>query len=135
MLTENDVVEAVSLYLIKNGYEIKQKLTTIQTGIDIVAMNPDGIHCYIEAKGATSSKSESLRYGKEFNQSQVKTHVGMALVAAFKLMNEFPKAEVMIALPNNTNHKTLITNMAIPISKSGVKVLLVSEQGIVQPYV
>lgn len=135
MITENDVVEAVSSYLIENGYEIKQKLSTLQTGIDIVATNPDGIDCYIEAKGATSSKSESSRYGKEFNQSQVKTHIGMALVAAFKLINEFPMAEVIIALPDNINHKALIEAMYTPIFKSGVKVLLVSEKCIVKPYV
>ncbi len=134
MLTENDIVEAVSSYLIENGYEIKQKLSTIQTGIDIVARSPDGIDCYIEAKGATSSKAESSRYGKEFNQSQVKTHIGMALVATFKLINEFPAAEVMIALPNNVNHKALIASMRRPILKSGIKILLVSEQSIVKPY-
>ncbi len=135
MLTENDVIEAVCSYLIKNAYKINKKLSTRQRGVDIVATNPDGIPCYIEAKGATSSKPESSRYGQEFNSSQVKTHIGMALVAAFKSLNEYTEAESFIALPNNTAHKALVESMRKPIRNSGVKILLVSEEGLVQSYI
>jgi len=135
VLTENDVVEAVCSHLITNGYEINQKLSTKQTGVDIVATDSNGVCCYIEAKGATSSKPESSKYGKVFNKSQVKTHVGVALVAAFTALNEFPEAVSIIALPNNTNHKSLIDAMRKPILQSGVRVFLVSEQGVVQTYI
>lgn len=134
MLTENDVIEAVCSYLIKKGYEINQKLSTKQTGVDIIAINPEGNFCYVEAKGATSSKPESSRYGREFNKSQVKTHIGMSLVAAFKSLNEFPEAESIIALPNNYNHQSLIEAMLKPILRSGVRVLLVNKQGVVEMY-
>lgn len=134
MLTENEVVEFVCSYLSENGYLINQKLSTTQTGVDIIATNSSGVSCYIEAKGATSSKAGSLRFGKEFNQSQVKSHVGMALVAAFKVLNEFPESLSMIALPNNVSHKNLIDAMRLPLSNSGVSVLLVSENGFVEKY-
>lgn len=135
MLTENDIVEAVCLYLLKSGYEIKQKLTTTQTGIDIIATNSCGTTCFVEAKGATSSKRESSKFGKEFNKSQVKVHVGVALVAAFKVLNEFPNSESLIALPNNINHKSLIDNMRHPIQRSGISVLLIDDNLAVEKYI
>jgi hypothetical protein len=135
VLTENEVVEAVCLYLIGSDYEIHQKLTTTQTGVDIVATNALGTKCYVEAKGATSSKRESSKFGKEFNKSQVKVHIGVALVAAFKVISENPTSESMIALPNNINHKSLIENIRQPIKRSGIGVLLVSDSGLVEKYI
>ena len=135
MLTENEVVKFVCSYLIKNNYEINQQLSTTQTGIDIIATDAKGTKCYVEAKGATSSKPSSLRYGKEFNKSQVKSHIGMALVAAFKVLNEHRGAESVIALPNNLEHKSLVEAMRNPLLKAGVKILLVNKQGVVQRYI
>ena len=135
LLTENEVVEFVCSYLVKNNYEINQYLSTTQTGIDIIATDAKGAKCYIEAKGATSSKPSSSRYGKEFNKSQVKSHIGMALVAAFKILNEYPNAESFIALPNNVEHKSLVKAMRKPLLQSGVKILLVNKQGVVQRYI
>ena len=129
MLTENEVIDFVCIYLQENGYSINQKLSTNQTGIDIVATNSNGTLCFVEAKGATSSKPNSSKFGEEFDKSQVKTHVGVALVAAFKALNDNPGTESFIALPNNANHKTLIDSMVEPIKKSGIKVLLVNELG------
>jgi hypothetical protein len=75
MLTENDVVDLVSSELQRRGFKIEQQLSTTETGIDIKATSPEGVYYGIEAKGATSSKVESSRYGKEFDKSQVKTHI------------------------------------------------------------
>lgn len=72
MLSENDVIQLVCAELEQNGYIIEQKLSTNQTGIDIIAISPDGVFCGVEAKGATSSKINSSRYGEGFNTSQVK---------------------------------------------------------------
>ena len=135
MLTENDVVEAVCSYLIEKGYEITQKLNTKQTGVDIIASNSFGDKCFVEAKGATSSMRESSRFGSEFTKSQVKVHVGVALVAAFKVLTEYPSSESFVALPNNVNHKSLIENMRQPLKQSGIGVLFVSDCGLVEKYI
>lgn len=135
MLTENEVVEAICSYLLDNQCEINQKLSTSQTGIDIIATKLNGIKCYIEVKGATSSKPNTSKFGKEFDKSQVKTHVGVALVASFRAMNEFPNSESIIALPNNANHRLIIESMRKPIIQSGIKVWFVSEKGDVQEYI
>lgn len=66
MLTENEVVNATCKEIKNEGYTINQQLSTIQKGIDIVA-EKNGIKIYIEAKGGTSSKVGTNRYGKPFN--------------------------------------------------------------------
>ncbi len=54
----------------------------------------------------------------------------MALVAAFRLKNARKNAEAIIALPDNLNHRSLITEMHKPLSDSGIKVWLVNRDGI-----
>ncbi|MGY0565417.1 MAG: restriction endonuclease [Paraglaciecola chathamensis] len=135
MLTENDVVNYVCEYLLNNNYQIEQKLTTSQTGVDIIAQKKNGQKIYVEAKGATSSKKSSSRFGKEFNSSQVKSHVGVALVATFKLKHQYQNAEVVIALPGNETHKNLIFSMKEPLLKSGVSIFFVNESGTVEKYI
>jgi len=135
VLTENDVVKYVCEYLQDNDYRIEQKLTTSQTGVDIIAQNQNGQKIYIEAKGATSSKKSSSRFGKEFNTSQVKSHIGVALVATFKLKQQFQNAEVVIALPGNDTHKNLISSMREPLLKSGVSIFFVHENGTLEKYI
>ena len=79
MLTENDVVDAVCEHLIQNGFTIQNQLTTRERGIDIVALNPaTGAETLIEAKGETSSKGHTKRFGKPFHSAQVKVHVAEA---------------------------------------------------------
>ncbi|MDW1578876.1 hypothetical protein R7M92_24240 [Vibrio sp. Vb2880] len=128
MLTENRIVDLVCDQLELDGFTVSQKLDTTQTGIDIVAVSETGKKYFVEAKGATSSKESTKRYGQEFNKSQVKTHIGMALVAAFKVREDNPDHESIIALPNNLSHKELIESMATPIRLSGIKVWLVDEE-------
>jgi hypothetical protein len=132
MQTENDVIDAVCKYLVANNYSIIQQLTTVQTGVDIVAIAESGTKCFLEAKGSTSSKPSSSKYGKEFNKSQVKTHIGVALVAAFKVKNEFPNSESIIALPANLSHVALIESMKTPIVCSGIQVMFVSDNGAIR---
>ncbi len=134
MLTENDVVTAVSDYLAQKGYKIDQALTTSQQGIDIVATHPTYGTCLVEAKGATSSKKTSSRYGKEFDSNQIKTHVGMAILKSFQTIQLYRDAKVVIALPDNTAHRKIIDSMRHPIKKSGITVFFVSKNSKVEIY-
>ena len=47
------------------GYEIKQRFTETQQGDDIIAVR-DGETLLVEAKGDTSARKGSRRYGKPF---------------------------------------------------------------------
>ena len=67
MLTESDVIATVCDYLRAEGYEIRQQLT--ETEHDIIAVRGDET-LLIEAKGETSSKEGTNRFGKPFKRSQ-----------------------------------------------------------------
>jgi hypothetical protein len=135
MLTENDVVLAVSLFLKSEGYSIEQALNTSQQGIDIEATSSNGTRCFVEAKGATSSKEGSKRYGQEFNNNQIKTHIGMALLKSFQTLHQHPSSEVIIALPGNAGHRKVLDSMLTPIKNSGIKVFLINGNTAVQKYI
>ncbi|MBT4024851.1 hypothetical protein [Desulfobacula sp.] len=135
MLTENNIVDFVSKYLEKDGCTITQALNTKQQGIDIVAEHPQKGYCFVEAKGATSSKKGSSRYGKEFNSSQIRTHMGVAILKSFQTLQLHPTSQVAIALPNNKGHRGIIDSMQLPIRNSGIRVYLVNEDGSVEVYI
>lgn len=132
MLTENDVIGAVADYLRKSGYSIQQQLNTSQKGIDVEAKHPQKGLYLVEAKGATSSKPTSNRYGIEFNSNQIKTHIGVALLKSFQTLQATPDATVAIALPNNHRHRNVISSMETPIRNSGIKILLVNSNGSIE---
>ncbi len=70
MLTENDVVRAVAHYLSQDGYEIVSQLSTLEHGIDIEAVSvKSGKRLLAEAKGGTSSKQTTRRFGKPFSKN------------------------------------------------------------------
>ena len=135
ILTENDVVSAVSSFLESQGYTIDQALSTSQKGIDIEATKPDGTRCFVEAKGATSSKAGSRRYGIEFNHNQIKTHIAVALLKSFQTLQLHPTSEVAIALPGNKGHRKVVDSMSTPLKRLGVNIYLVNNSESVEKYI
>ena len=68
MLFESDVVDAVCAQLQARGYHIRQKLQVTQRGDDIIAVRQGAPirELYVEAKGETSSRTTTARYGRPF---------------------------------------------------------------------
>ena len=81
MLTENDVVRAVAEHLRRGGWHILSTSNTGETGYDILA-KAGGTTLVVEAKGGTSSKPVTKRYGKPFTPNQKFDHVAKALYTA-----------------------------------------------------
>ena len=134
MLTENDILENLSNYLIAKGYKENQRLSTIQLGVDLIAENDSEI-LYIEAKGETSSKSETRRFGKPFDSNQIKSHVSRAILSAFEIISEKPsgiKTKAAIALPNNLGHKKLINKILPALNLSGIRVYPVDFETVIE---
>ena len=131
MLTENDIVRIFGKYLQDCGYEIIQSLTTSERGFDIIAKR-NGITLYVEAKGETSSKEDTNRYGKPFSKNQVKTHVAVAILASMKVLSrpDHEPKEVAIALPDNESHRGLIESIKSTLKKAGIKVFLVGGKSV-----
>lgn len=129
MLTENDVVSAVCKKLKDIGFEIRQSLHTSERGIDIIASR-NNYTLYIEAKGETSALKTSNRYGKPFNQNQIKNHVGKALLAVSKVISEHKDSRdigVAIALPDNDGHRRIIIDISFALQKLGIYVFWVKD--------
>ncbi|WEG72568.1 hypothetical protein [Vagococcus intermedius] len=84
----------------------------------------------IEAKGATSSKSESNRAGSSFSTNQVKSHVAAAILKAMETMTEQEGCLIALAFPDNQVHRQRLEKSRVALQKLELIVYLVSTDGI-----
>ena len=131
MLTENDVVEAVARDLTSRGYVVRQTRRTDEHGTDVIAENPSEVW-FIEAKGGTSSKRHTNRFGKTFTLNQVNSHVSRAVFTAMAVRAKAPagdRTRVAIALPDDDNHRGMVGQIAASLGHLGVAVFWVTKSG------
>ena len=134
MLSEEDVIKAVCDFLKERGYKIKQQLGPAEHGYDIIAKKgvPLGmVSMYVEAKGATSSKNTSNRFGRAFNASQVRTHISVAMYKACEVLSlQTVGTDIIrsgIALPNDKNHGKVVGKIRSSLAKLGIYLFLVND--------
>ena len=130
MLTENDVVKAVASYLTSRGYRVDKECSTIERGIDIDAFHSkNGKRLLIEAKGATSSKTGTSRFGKPFDRGQATVHVSRAFYSVVKLRQQHSNEDVRVAMafPDNVHHRDLIDAIRLSLDLLDIEVYFVSE--------
>lgn len=130
MLTENDVIEALVKYLRKNGYINVRHCSTTEHGIDIDAVNKKtGQRLLIEAKGGTSSKRGTNRYGRPFTKNQAGSHVAVALYCAARLRQKFAeeRPKIALAFPDDEAHSQLIEKISTSLKDLKVAVYFVSK--------
>ena len=135
MLYEWDVIEAVCKFLSSQEYEIIQKLTESQRGDDIIAVSLDGNEkIFIEAKGETSSKKGSTRFGKPFSRTQVRNHVANAFYKAARSLNnnEGQSMRSGIALPKKQDHIDLVKKITKALAILQIEVFWVNSNGLVE---
>jgi len=129
-LNENDVVDAVCRYLKRSGYEIVQISHTRQQGDDIVAARA-GERLIVEAKGATSARESSRRFGTAFSSAQIKVHVAETVYRAVQVLSRpmvnGEKVRAGIALPDNLLHRREIDSVSIMLRKLEIVVFWVSD--------
>ena len=116
MLYETDVIEAVCQHIEARGYSIRQKLNTTQHGIDVIASSaaPRSLELCVEAKGETSQRNGSERFGKPFDSAQVKVHVAEAFSTGAEL--RFAKGasdsrRVALAFPKTALHLRYVASI------------------------
>ncbi len=137
MLTENDVVQAVAAHLQSEGYHIDQELSTVKHGIDIIATKQTPrMRLLVEAKGGTSSKEFTNRYGKEFTQNQAKSHVSVAFYYAARLrqLHADEITRVALAFPDDKNHRLLVDQIRTALEKLEILVFFVDSSRRVATY-
>lgn len=139
MLDENEVINYLSKHLEQNGYKILQKLNTTQQGIDLIAI------CYssnkkllIEAKGGTSSRQGSNRYGKPYTQTQVFDRVSKGFFTAAQLLSSHEKLDsvnVGLALPDERYFLKYLQEIKPILSQLGILVFIVKNNGSVYQFI
>ncbi|MGH7133589.1 MAG: hypothetical protein ACREJO_16790 [Phycisphaerales bacterium] len=130
MLTENDVVRHLCAHLSANGYHVHSQCDTNKAGVDIVAeRQADKRILRVEAKGGTSSKSHTLRFGKPFDSGQVLSHVSRAFYTAAALQSLHPGGEVAIALPDDKGHAECVGKIMAACQRLDIAVYLVDTSG------
>jgi len=112
MLSEDDVVETVAAHLEGHGYRIETKATTRERGYDIVAKRESPLATiYVEAKGETSNRQGSARYGQPFSSAQCRDHVANAFYAAAAVLSKSKEAmetRSSIALAVTPGHRKCV---------------------------
>ncbi len=132
MLYESDVIDAVCRHLAGHGFTILQRLSTTQHGIDIIASReePSPMELSIEAKGETSERKESQRFGKPFDSAQVKIHVAEAIYAAAALISSpqvHPYRRVAVAFPQDPLHQRYAASVQPALTALTVGVFWVTD--------
>jgi hypothetical protein len=130
MLTENEIVQTLAGYLSQNGYRIDKQLTTLEQGIDLDATHATtGQRILVEAKGGTSSKESTARFGKPFSQNQAKSHVSVALYCAAKMLQKYAPeaAQVALAFPDDRNHRGFVEAISTALTKLEITVFFVDQ--------
>lgn len=138
MLMESQVIEAVCRLLSTRGFSIVQRLPPTRHGVDIIARlaGQPPTELWVEAKGATSERIGSKRYGKPFDSAQVNIHVAEAFYTAAKHVKtpvEQGRRLVAIALPSDDLHRRYIAPIQPALDELSIGVLWVEPDHSVKP--
>ena len=129
-MDENAVVKATCKYLKEQGYTILSSCTTNQRGVDIIAENlVTGYQMLVEAKGNTSSKEGSKRFGQPYTNSQVFSHASKGVFACIRLRakhSDRTTHKVMLAVPDSTLYNKYLDKSVIKdLESAGIDVLFI----------
>jgi hypothetical protein len=130
-MDENAVIGALCTYLEANHYEVQQRLHTSQQGIDIIAKHSQtGRGIVIEAKGATSSREGSARFGLGFTATQVFDRVAKGVFTSLELRAQFPdrsQTDVGLAVPDAPGFRKYLGRVKEQLHAAGLRIFLVAE--------
>ena len=131
--TENQVIESLKIALISRGWKIVAFATTMEHGVDLHAPR-SGKTLRIEAKGNTSSKEGSKRYGELQKPNQHFIQVATALLKCAELKSAEPEAYVAIAVPLHSRMQGRIERIEPVLKAADLAVLWVAGDGTVSAW-
>jgi len=133
VLDENDVINAVCRHLEGRGYSIERRLGTTQKGVDVVARHTStGHRLFVEAKGGTSSREGSSRFGRPYTQSQVfdLTSKGFFATVRNHVERRDGRGDVAaLAVPDLQWYREYLGAIRPAVDQLGIAVLWVSAGG------
>ena len=128
-MDENEVVDAVCAHLERKGFTVTQRRSTTEHGVDIKAVHDtDGRQLLIEAKGGTSSRKGSNRFGKPYTQSQVFDRCSKGIFTALRLRAQEPPATTtaVLAVPDTARFRQYLREVVGFLRPLGIEVWLVT---------
>ena len=127
-MDENEIVAAVCDHLTTIGYQILERRHTREQGVDIVAKNPEeGGKLFIEAKGGTSSRTGSARFGKEYSVVQVRYCVAQGVFTGLHMRCNHPDQsdKIALAFPDTVKFRKYLKQVEPALGKLEIGVYLV----------
>ena len=126
MLDENSIVDACCARLVSKGYDITSCCKTNERGIDIDAIHPEtAVRVVVEAKGGTSTRTDSARYGSPFSATQIFDRVAKGVFTCVQLRAKWPdctKTLVVLALPESPGFRREVATVEATLLQIGVQV-------------
>ena|SRR5258706_7713365 len=131
MMTESDVIDAVCRHLRRKGWRIESRCAETERGYDIVAVHrASGRRAVVEAKGGTSSKRYTNRFGQEFSPNQATSHISRALFTAIRGMKRGTLSAM--AFPKNEAHLKRVGSIRHALRRLRLEVFWVGPSGKVE---
>lgn len=128
MLTESHVIDAVCRHLQHTGWSILSRCSESERGDDIRAEHRETrVIALIEAKGETSSKKHTSRFGLPFNSRQVTSHISRAFFRAAQTVGS--RARGALALPRTELHVDRVQKIEPALRKLKLEVFWVDAHG------
>ena len=123
VLDENDIVIAVRDHIAAAGWTIEQFQLSNQHGPDVLAER-SGDRLRVEAKGATSSKVGSKKYGVPFDSADVEINLADALYKTCVGVDAYRR--LAIAFQDDELHRRYVGRLASPLRTLGIGVFWVA---------
>ncbi len=125
-MDENEVVISVCTRLVAMGCKIDRQLTTKEKGIDVVAHNlASGHKFFVEAKGGTSSRDGSARFGRAYSLSQVFDRAAKGVFTCLELRAKYSDREnehVILAVPDSISFRKYLEPILEQLKGAGIEV-------------
>lgn len=134
-MNENGVIAELKRHLQAQNYTLVSECSTTMQGKDLV-MRRDNQEIWIEAKGKTSSRESSNRFGLDFNDAQCHDHFSRAFFKACEMRDEAKRAgkAVLVAMAfAHTKHYQKYSDRTDATRRElGIGLFWVKENGVVQ---
>ena len=102
-MNENEVIAELKQYFRARDYSLLSECSTIMQGIDLVMSKGDQ-EIWIEAKGGTSSREGSNRYGKVFTDTQCHVHFSRAFFKVCEMRDKAKHLQKVVRIAMAFSH-------------------------------
>jgi hypothetical protein len=132
MLDETDVIEAISLDLLRRGFSILRKSRKDLNDIDIVARWPEsGTKILISAVGMSRSRAGRGKLEASYAESQLFYSISRAILSSLKMKGDLkfkPGDRLALAFPDTPRFREHLSAQKPVLDSFGIEVSLVTEE-------